>query len=113
MAEFYRISILWRSSQNVYWDSMCNDVVYGENVHDVFNRAVSPITQTDKFPMDLGNPNIWTSNTQKLHVYLYSRNTKMYYEVSIVPNDVVRVGGGEYGSVWHKYTSDNTVVPLS
>lgn len=113
MAEFYRINILWRSSPNEYWDSMRDEIVYGENVYDVFNRAVCPITQTDKFPMDLDNPNIWTSNTKNLHLYLYSRNTKMYYEVNIIPNEVVRVGGGKYGSVWHKYTSDNTVVPLS
>jgi hypothetical protein len=114
MAEFYQVHVLWRSSPYVYWDSIYNDVIYGQNVYDVFNRVVCPITQTEPYPMQLDDPTIWVGCTSRLHTYLFSRSTKMHYEVSIHPNDWTRIHGYSFGKYTTcKRTSDKTLIPIT
>jgi len=114
MAEFYQVHVLWRSSPYVYWDTYYDEIVYGKNVYDIFNRVICPITQTESYPMQLDNPTIWISSTSRLHKYLFSKSTKMYYEVTIYPNDLTRIGDASSGqTTWHKRTSDKTLIPIT
>lgn len=111
MAQFYRVMINHSPTKYDYKDSLYDEIVYGKNVYDVFNRVVYPIVQSGYYDMNLDDPNVWTGFTQQLDLS-FNKSNGAQFNVEIFPNDRIRVVVGSDRQIY-KRTSDNTLVPVS